>query len=578
MYNYSPEHERGGVATVRQAVRLEQAEITAIWYWDPSVGYYNPSLTEPPTILIGTEAGAQFIVTNLSNEYLDLGILITAFDPLGNPLGASIAGPISLPPGGTFGHQYRVITERPGIYTFTTDIITSPAPPYGTIGPTLSWPVAYVVGEIPPLAGHVYDPVVHDVTTGETFYSLSLPVEIDGDHDVIVGIHWMNDGDETATFTPTFELIDPDGISRELQTFDTVLSPSGHTGGQTASSVKLDKAGMWKIHAILKAEGTLLDEKTWDAISVTAAPPPPEYRGTITKMKLEYDGAQALIPVSNITQGASALLRVTGRNDTPDAQRMGITWLVYDPLGRVVNQYAAWEDWPFTGGGKEHEFHKFGGEFTLSEEGEYTTTIWLLMNPDDPVTVDSYEGVLCTVVKEVIPPECAIDADCPEGYVCVAGKCVPVEVYKLVQHTEYPEGKIYVGKAEQCTFDFKLTPEQIPGTAWLGTAVAEAIADAVAKQDAEMLDLKIYEDTTPVFWTNYRVIATATASPVPWAIIIPLVLVILFIVALTFLIREVKTIDWGKAAVPIAAIWIGIAALVGAGIFLAAAKKKKERA
>ncbi len=84
----------------------------------------------------------------------------------------------------------------------------------------------------------------------------------------------MNDGGETATFTPTFELVDPDGISREVQTFTTVLSPSGHTGGQTGRVVELDKAGMWKIHAILEAGGTLLDEETWDAISVTALPVP----------------------------------------------------------------------------------------------------------------------------------------------------------------------------------------------------------------------------------------------------------------------------------------------------------------
>ncbi|GAJ08954.1 unnamed protein product, partial [marine sediment metagenome] len=130
-----------------------------------------------------------------------------------------------------------------------------------------------------------------------------------------------------------------------------------------------------------------------------------------------------------------------GRNDTPDAQRMGITWMVYDPLGRVVNQYAAWEDWPFTGGHKEHEFHKFGGEFTLSEEGEYTTEIWLLMNPDAPVIVDSYEGFLCTVVKEVIPPECTIDADCPEGYLCVNGKCVPEEEVEK----KFPWGPVAIG-------------------------------------------------------------------------------------------------------------------------------------
>jgi len=245
------------------------AEIKDIWYWDPILGGYNMLLTEPPTISIGSEAGAQFNVYNVSSGYLDLGLFITAFDPFGNPLGANIAGPTRLPPGGSLGSHYREVTKFPGTYKFTVDIITSSIPPYGIIGTLKNVPVAYVVGVIPPLAGHVYEPFVLDATTGETSYSLSLPVEIIGRHKVIVGIHWMNDGSQTATFTPTFKLVDPSGISREVQTFNTVLSPTEHTGGQTGKSVELNKVGMWKIHATLKVGGTLLDEETWDAVSVT---------------------------------------------------------------------------------------------------------------------------------------------------------------------------------------------------------------------------------------------------------------------------------------------------------------------
>ncbi|GAI60993.1 unnamed protein product, partial [marine sediment metagenome] len=42
-------------------------------------------------------------------------------------------------------------------------------------------------------------------------------------------------------------------------------------------------------------EGTLLYEKTWDVISVTAIPPP-EFAGTITKKQLEYDSLKVSIP------------------------------------------------------------------------------------------------------------------------------------------------------------------------------------------------------------------------------------------------------------------------------------------
>ncbi len=249
------------------------AEIQDIWYWDPSTGSYNPALTEPPTISLGAEAGAQFIVYNLSDEYLDLGLFISAKDPLGNSAGASIAGPAHLPPGGSFGSHYRVVTDRPGTYTFTVDIITSPTIPYGVIGTLENVPVAHVVGEIPPVAGHVYGPFISDATTGESFYHLDLPAEIDGGHRVIIGINWMNDGGEAAIFTPTFELVDPDGISRATKTLSTMLSPGAYTGGQTGVSVELDKTGTWKIHAILRSDGIVLDEKTWDAVATVVVPP-----------------------------------------------------------------------------------------------------------------------------------------------------------------------------------------------------------------------------------------------------------------------------------------------------------------
>lgn len=154
----------------------------------------------------------------------------------------------------------------------------------------------------------------------------------------------------------------------------------------------------------------------------------------------------------------------------------------------------------------------------------------------------------------------------------------PTEVppgYKLIQHTEYPSGKTFVGTASQCTFEFKLTPEQIPGTSWLGIKIANAFADKVKDQGSEMLDLKIYEDTTPMFWTDYRVIATCIeTSPFPWAIVIVLVLAILFVVAITFVIKEIKTLPWGKAAFPIALI-AGAGALAVIGVAVISRKKEE---
>ena len=128
-----------------------------------------------------------------------------------------------------------------------------------------------------------------------------------------------------------------------------------------------------------------------------------EFNGTISRMQLEYDEARASIPAFNIPQGERGLVHIWGRNNMSTAQRMGITWIVYDPDGIVVEEYSAWEAWPYTGAGGEHEF--IGGRFNLDKPGTYTITVALYMNPDIPEIVDSYYGTLCTVEAAVPEPE-----------------------------------------------------------------------------------------------------------------------------------------------------------------------------
>ncbi|GAH61574.1 unnamed protein product, partial [marine sediment metagenome] len=71
--------------------------------------------------------------------------------------------------------------------------------------------------------------------------------------------------------------------------------------------------------------------------------------------------------------------------------------------GIVVEEYSAWEAWPYTSPGSSHQF--IGGRFSLDKAGTYTISAGLLMNPDDPTYVDIYYGDLCTVAPEVPEPE-----------------------------------------------------------------------------------------------------------------------------------------------------------------------------
>jgi len=120
----------------------------------------------------------------------------------------------------------------------------------------------------------------------------------------------------------------------------------------------------------------------------------PEFKGTISKKELEYNESRGTIPVSNVPQGERGLVHVWGRNDMAISQKLGISWVVKDPTGLIVESYS---DWQFGSAspGATHEF--IGGRFDINKTGNWTIAIGLFMNQASPVQVASYSGVLCTV-------------------------------------------------------------------------------------------------------------------------------------------------------------------------------------
>ncbi|HCP60317.1 MAG TPA: hypothetical protein DIT43_01905 [Dehalococcoidia bacterium] len=150
------------------------------------------------------------------------------------------------------------------------------------------------------------------------------------------------------------------------------------------------------IHAYAYYEGTdgylHMDDGLTKGVYLAEA-----FEGAISKMELEYDESRASIPAYNIPQNDRGLVHVWGRNDMDSAQRLGIWWRVKDPDGVTVEEYAAWEAWPYTGAGSAHEF--IGGRFSLDKPGAYSISVQLFMNPDAQVMVDSYSGTLCAVVS-----------------------------------------------------------------------------------------------------------------------------------------------------------------------------------
>ena len=123
---------------------------------------------------------------------------------------------------------------------------------------------------------------------------------------------------------------------------------------------------------------------------------------SIVAKTISYDGINVSFPVDHILQGSSVQLRVSVRNDMTSAQRLGIAMMVVDPSGAVVYTYTDWEEWPYTGAGKTHEFVA-RPNFILGKVGEYRIRVDAYVYPEGTVSTDSYDGVLCTVIPQEIP-------------------------------------------------------------------------------------------------------------------------------------------------------------------------------
>lgn len=143
---------------------------------------------------------------------------------------------------------------------------------------------------------------------------------------------------------------------------------------------------------------------------------------TIAKVELEYNGAKKTAPVSNVPLNSEAKVHVHGRNNTIESVKLGVSWRVYDPTGKLIEDYLDWE-FGGTSPGDTHDFR--GDDFDLAEGGDYTIEAQLLVNQDNPQVADSYSGPLCSVAAVSPPIPCEDDDDCPPGFVCVNGECVP---------------------------------------------------------------------------------------------------------------------------------------------------------
>lgn len=108
-------------------------------------------------------------------------------------------------------------------------------------------------------------------------------------------------------------------------------------------------------------------------------------------------GSRVFAAGASVPLGARGIVHTWGRNDMSTSQILMFHWVVRDPDGLVVMDDTDKTLFGVPPGGVEE---RMTPRFDIDKTGNWMVTIDLIMNPDSPVIVDTYDGVLCVVTEE----------------------------------------------------------------------------------------------------------------------------------------------------------------------------------
>jgi len=84
----------------------------------------------------------------------------------------------------------------------------------------------------------------------------------------------------------------------------------------------------------------------------------------------------------------------------------------------------------------------------------------------------------------------------------------PAPEYVEIQHTIYHFAYIYDGDVELTTATFQTDP--FTPSAWLADKFASKLKEEVRARGGHPLEVKVYADTTPLLWTNFKIEVSST--------------------------------------------------------------------
>lgn len=341
------------------------------------------------------------------------------------------------------------------------------------------------------------------------------PEDVGIGQEIGINVRYMNTASVDQDMAAYVYIYDPDGIEIASKEPAPVTIVGGGNYFTVLTTDNTPKLGAYTALAILYADGEMVDQ--WEGL--VAGTIEEEVSGEFIDNMFRYwndeTGEWEEDPPTQITASCVGIY-TSGRNTGTATQEMTTDVAIKDPSGNTIKtaRPSAIQVEP-TG-----FVHADVYTYDLTTSGRYTAVCKLIANGQ---IVDTWSGEIASIEVPEPPPD-----------------------YQLIQHTIYPWAYVFQGDAERCTFEFKLTPEQIPGTEWVGEKIVDAFVSALQNENSRLLELKVYQDVTPTFWTNYRVEITATASPIVWAVVIYAVLAILFIVAIIFAVKAVTELVHGR--------------------------------
>ena len=149
------------------------------------------------------------------------------------------------------------------------------------------------------------------------------------------------------------------------------------------------------------------------------------------------------------------------------------------------------------------------------------------------------------------------------GQISTQVTALPEGNWELIKSETTRDGLFWVGKAEECTFEFSFLPEQIPGIPTMAGWIASALKTAVGQENGKVLSYKLYLDRAEWYRSRWLCVCVAHGSPLAWYAILGIIAAILLIIA--WIIHDTKGLLWFGPAVILIGIGVaagGVAALV----------------